>query len=147
MKALVLSGGKGTRLRPLTFTTAKQLIPVANRPMLFFVLNQIIEAGITDIGIIISPETGQMVKEIVGDGYRFGNDVSITYIIQEEPLGLAHAVKTARPFLKDEPFLMFLSDNLIQDGVAEAVLDGQNRVTRLVEKPKEPPSNLALETA
>src|SRR6266516_492273 len=139
LKGLILSGGKGTRLRPITYTSAKQLVPVANKPVLFYGIEAMAAAGIREVGIIIAPETGGEIRAAAGDGERFG--VRITYIEQDAPLGLAHAVLTAEPFLGDEPFVMYLGDNLLHYGVAE--LEG-DRVTRLVEKPQQPPSNLAL---
>jgi len=170
MKALVLAGGSGTRLRPLTHTGAKQLVPVANRPVLFYVLDNLVDAGITDIGIIISPETGSEIKAALGDGHHWG--AQLTFLVQDRPAGLAHAVAIARPFLGDAPFVMYLGDNLIgmkirsmissfqnnenlvasillkevanpsAFGVAE--VDGNDTVIRLVEKPILPQSNLAL---
>ena len=120
MKALILSGGKGTRLQPLTYTHAKQLVPVANKPVLFYALEKIIAAGITDIGIVVG-DTHTEVEAALQDGRRFGPEVSITYIHQEKPLGLAHAVKVAHPFLRDDRFLMFLGDNLIGEGLETSV--------------------------
>ena len=167
MKGLILSGGRGTRLRPITYTSAKQLVPVANKPILFYGIEALAASGIREIGIVVG-DTHQEIRDAVGDGRRWG--VTVTYIQQEAPLGLAHAVLTAEPFLGEDPFCMYLGDNLIleplaplverfraakpnsqillarvpdptQFGVAE--LSG-DKVKRLVEKPKTPPSDLAL---
>lgn len=120
MKALILSGGKGTRLQPLTHTHAKQLVPVANKPVLFYALEAIVSAGIVEIGIVVG-DTHAEIEAAVGDGRAFGSEVSITYIHQEQPLGLAHAVKIAQPFLQNDRFLMFLGDNFIGESLASAV--------------------------
>jgi glucose-1-phosphate thymidylyltransferase len=174
LKGLILSGGKGTRLRPITHTSAKQLVPVANKPVLFYGIEAMAEAGIEEVGIIIAPETGPEIEAAVGDGARFG--LRISYVVQDEPLGLAHAVLTAEPFLGESPFVMYLGDNLLQGGISDLVRafrehrpdalilltpvpDPQNygvaelapaapgevgRVVRLVEKPSEPATDLAL---
>jgi glucose-1-phosphate thymidylyltransferase len=168
MKALVLSGGKGTRLRPLTFTCAKQLIPVANKPILGYVLDQVAATGIKEVGVITAPETGQYVKDYVSDGAKW--KLSVDYIPQE-PLGLAHAVKTAQPFLAQDSFVMCLGDNVTGQGLNAFVqkfqkenldaliilkevdnpssfgiaqLDNEGNIVRLVEKPKTPMGNLAI---
>jgi glucose-1-phosphate thymidylyltransferase len=168
MKGLVLSGGKGTRLRPLTFTCAKQLIPVANKPILGYVFDQVEATGIKQVGVITAPETGHFVKDYVNDGSRW--NLSVDYISQE-PLGLAHAVKTAQPFLADDSFVMCLGDNLTGQGLNAFVekfqkegldaliilkevdnpssfgiaqLDADGNIVRLVEKPKTPMGNLAI---
>ncbi|HET7487700.1 MAG TPA: glucose-1-phosphate thymidylyltransferase [Acidimicrobiales bacterium] len=170
MRGLILSGGAGTRLRPITYTSAKQLVPVANKPILFYGLEDMAEAGITEIGIVIG-DTGDEIKAAVGDGSRWG--LQVTYLPQEAPLGLAHCVLIAADFLGDDDFVMYLGDNLLHQGVREFVehfeagregaaaqillckvpdpqrfgvaeLDTDGSVVRLVEKPADPPSDLAL---
>ena len=168
MKGLILSGGKGTRLYPLTYTRAKQLIPVANKPVLFRVIESIQEAGVTEIGIVVG-QTAPEIIEAVGDGSRWG--VKITYIHQDSPDGLAHAVKISQDFIGDESFVMFLGDNVLQWGIGSLIqefesnpwnsqivlkevenpssygvakLRDDNSIEQLIEKPPNPPSNLAL---
>jgi glucose-1-phosphate thymidylyltransferase len=168
MKGLVLAGGKGSRLRPLTATGAKQLVPVANKPVLFYALEQLVAAGIHEIGIITG-DTGEQVRAAVGSGSTFG--ATVTYIPQPAPLGLAHAIVTARDWLADDPFCMYLGDNFLMGGIAAharrfaeascqgqillkqtpdpsafgvAVLDDDGRVTRLVEKPRQFVSDMAV---
>ena len=179
MKGLILSGGAGTRLRPITHTSAKQLVPIANKPILFYGIEAMVAAGIVEIGIIISPETGGDIRDAVGDGSSFG--ASVTYLVQDAPLGLAHCVLIARDFLGDDEFVMYLGDNMLEQdlvsfvgeftsrratpelgrgtgptaqillaqvddprsfGVAEVTDEGN--VVALVEKPDDPPSDLAL---
>ena len=168
MKGLILSGGKGTRLRPITHTSAKQLVPVANKPVLFYGIEAMKDAGIEEVGIIVAPETGNEIREVVGDGAAFG--LAITYIEQDAPLGLAHAVLTAEDYLGGSPFVMYLGDNLLRNGITDLVKtfstdapdalilltpvpDPENygvaelvdgRVSVLVEKPPAPKTNLAL---
>ena len=167
MKGLILSGGKGKRLRPITYTSAKQLVPVANRPVLFRVLDAMVEAGITDICIVVG-DTAPVIEAAVGDGSAWG--AKVTYVHQDAPLGLAHAVKISEDYLTNDRFVMFLGDNVIEGGItslvkqfaasdwsAQIVLkqvenpqqfgvaelrDG--RIVQLVEKPKDPPSDLAV---
>lgn len=168
MKGLLLAGGHGTRLRPLTYTGNKHMLPIANKPMLLYGLEHLRNAGITDIGIILGP-IKEGVVETIGDGSGFG--VNVTYIEQPDPLGLAHAVKVSESFIGGDSFVMYLGDNLLRQGVADFVhvfnekkldcvvgvspvqnpssfgiaeLDSNGRIVRLVEKPKEPKSNLAL---
>jgi glucose-1-phosphate thymidylyltransferase len=168
MKGLILSGGAGTRLRPITHTSAKQLVPVANKPVLFYGLEAMHAAGIDDVGIVVG-DTQAEIRAAVGDGSRWG--LRVTYIPQEAPLGLAHAVLISEQYLGDSPFVMYLGDNLLKEGIAPFVhafsesrpdalvllqkvadpkaygiaeLDGNGRVARLVEKPAEPRSDLAL---
>ena len=169
MKALILAAGKGTRLRPLTNTIPKHLLPAGDKPILFRVLDYIEEAGIKDIGIVVSPDSGPYLEEAIGTGSGWGG--KITFIVQAQPLGLAHAVKVAQGFLGDSPFLMLLGDNLFQGGVMDfltdfqtsssdasillkevadprafgvAELDASGRVVHMAEKPKKPRSNLAI---
>ncbi len=170
MRGLILSGGAGTRLRPITYTSAKQLVPVANKPILFYGLEDMAAAGITEVGIVIG-DTGDEIKAAVGDGSSWG--LEVTYLPQDAPLGLGHCVLIARDFLGDEDFVMYLGDNLLHQGVKEFVdhfeadrgdavaqillckvpdpqrfgvaeLDAGGAVVRLVEKPADPPSDLAL---
>lgn len=168
MRGLVIAGGHGTRLRPLTHTSAKQLIPVANKPVIFYPLEDLAAAGIREVGIIVAPHSADEIREAVGDGSQLG--LHIEYLLQTEALGIAHAVLTAEEYMGDEKFVAYLGDNVLEGGVARLVeryeredanasilltkvahpeafgvaeLDGE-RIVRLVEKPKQPPSDLAL---
>lgn len=168
MKGLILAGGFGTRLRPLTYTGAKQLIPVANKPIIYYGIEALAKIGVSEIGIIVG-DTKEEVMATVGMGDKWG--IKIQYINQESPLGLAHAIKISRNFLNDAPFMMYLGDNILKDNLSQlvdqfqknrpnalilltevsnpeafgvAIIDEKGRVKKLIEKPKQPPSNLAL---
>ncbi len=168
MKGLILAGGFGTRLRPLTYTGAKQLIPVANKPIIFFGIEALVKTGVKEIGIVVG-ETANEVKKVVGNGEHW--NINITYINQEAPLGLAHAIKISKDFLGSDSFIMYLGDNILKEGIEDfvnkfqqnkpnalilltevpnpqefgvAVIDEKGTVQKLIEKPKEPPSNFAL---
>ena len=167
LKGLVLSGGVGSRLRPFTYTNAKQLVPIANKPVLFYAIEQLVECGITEIGVVVG-DTAEQVKAAVGDGSRFG--ANITIVQQDKPGGIAHAVRTAQGFLGDSPFVLYLGDNFVLGGIqpyVEKYYAGSHAsqillhpvanpeafgiaeltngvVTRIVEKPKEPMGNLAV---
>jgi glucose-1-phosphate thymidylyltransferase len=167
MKGLILSGGRGTRLRPLTYTSAKQLVPVANKPVLFYGIESLAAAGIRDIAIVVG-DTQAEIRAAVGDGSAWG--VRVTYIEQDAPRGLAHAVLISEPFIGNDPFVMYLGDNLLNKGIEKFVDEftrekpaaqillarvpdpqmfgvaelSDGRVVRLIEKPKEPKSDLAL---
>lgn len=169
MKGVLLAGGTGSRLYPITHTGPKQLVPIANKPVLDYAIEDLREAGITDIAVILGNKGRKAIQEHLGDGSAFGVDIS--YIIQGKPLGLAHAVGCARDFTGDEPFVVYLGDDLMREGIADMVsefdpenyaagiglqevdapsrygvvgLDDEGDVNELVEKPEEPPSNLAL---
>lgn len=169
MRGVVLAGGTGTRLRPITFSMSKQLVPVANRPILHFGLEHLANAGVSEVAIVISPETGSEIEEAVGDGSQFG--LHVTYITQDAPRGLAHALMICLPFIDGDNCIMYLGDNLVKGGVSEVVRDfeqgrpaaqilvtpvenpsafgvaeiaNDGTVYRLVEKPKSPKTNLAL---
>ena len=168
MKGLLLAGGLGTRLRPLTYTGNKHTLPIANKPMVLYALENLVNAGIKEVNVILGP-LKEGIMNIIGDGSAY--NVKVNYIEQPEPLGLAHAVMISEPYLKDEPFVMHLGDNLLKGGISEflkrfeetnadavigvtrvkdprqygvVVLDERGKPTKLIEKPKEPPSNLAL---
>jgi len=167
VKGLILSGGYGTRLRPLTHSQQKQLIPIANKPILFYAIEDVIEAGVREIGIIVGPNKEKVIKTVKSVGWN----AEISFICQEKPMGIAHAVKISKDFIKDESFITYLGDNILKGGIVEyeksfeesganasillsavknpqafgvAEVDDKGKVKRLVEKPKKPPSNLAL---
>lgn len=168
MKALITAGGKGTRLRPITHTTNKHLIPIANKPMIHYAIEAVEEAGIKEIGIVINPDTGNEIKEAIGNGEKWG--VSISYIIQEAPIGLAHVVKVSEDFIKNDSFVFYLGDNVIVGGIKRFLEKFQNsnnnchlvlskvkdpqrfgvpeikngKIVKVEEKPKTPKSNFAV---
>ena len=168
MRALITAGGRGTRLRPLTYTSNKHLIPIANKPMLHYALEAVAAAGIRDVGIVINPDTGEEIRRALGDGSTWG--VAITYVLQEAPLGLAHVVHSAESFLQGEPFVFFLGDNVVVGGIRQFVerfrerkdhchlvlarvrepqrfgvaeVQG-DRIVRVIEKPAKPASDFAV---
>lgn len=171
MKGLILAGGNGTRLRPLTYSQQKQLIPVANKPILFYAIEDLLDCGVHDIGLVVGPNADQVRATVLAADWSKWGAVQFDFIRQESPLGLAHAVKISRDFLGDDAFVMYLGDNILKGGIQEhadrfqkgnldalvlltevkdprkfgvAVFDGTGRLTGLVEKPTKPPSNLAL---